>query len=256
MKHIAELALGGFITDNFHHEWIDSMMKQRDSSILSLVKDKTILTGVLISGNPSIATDGVVVYNGKIYSFIGGEVQTEVTIKRVATDRPNANGIPAAAYYEDVIEFGNDGIETFNFSELKRFYQNQPELKEIKIIARNITNTDLAGTGWFVADGTNGTNDLRNRFFVVAGGEYNEGDTGGSKEVTLTEQQIPAHNHNGTVESPAESASSGTDIHFNIDGNNRQNITKSLTIENAGGGQAHENRPPYYAVVAIQFIGI
>ena len=125
MKHIADLAVGGFITDNYHHEWIEAMIKQRDASILALAGDNAIVSGVEISG--STATAGVVVYNGKIYTFLSGTVQTEVTTKRVATDRPNASGIPAAAYYEDIIEFGDDGLETFNFSELTRI-KNLQEL--------------------------------------------------------------------------------------------------------------------------------
>ena len=120
MKHIAELPLGGFITDNYHHEFIESMIKERDAAILAVAGNKAIISGVVVSGVPAAATTGIVVYNGKLYTFLPGEVQTEVTTKRIAIDRPNASGIDAAAYYQDVIEFGNDGLETFPFAELKR----------------------------------------------------------------------------------------------------------------------------------------
>jgi microcystin-dependent protein len=44
--------------------------------------------------------------------------------------------------------------------------------------------------GWQVADGTNGTLDLRDRFIVGAGSLYNNGTTGGS-----TESRLPSHTH-------------------------------------------------------------
>ena len=120
MIHIAELELGGFITDNYYHEMVGEMIKQRDSIIVSIAGDKAIVSGVIIAGSPEVATEGVVVYNNKVYSFIGGNVQDDVTIKRIAIDRPNSAQILSPAYYKDVIQFGNDGLETFSFSELKR----------------------------------------------------------------------------------------------------------------------------------------
>lgn len=50
-------------------------------------------------------------------------------------------------------------------------------------------------SGWALCDGQNGTPDLRDRFTVGAGGEYNVGATGGAKTVALTEAQMPTHNH-------------------------------------------------------------
>lgn len=50
-------------------------------------------------------------------------------------------------------------------------------------------------TGWRLCDGSNGTPDLRGRFVVAAGGDYAAGQTGGSNGVTLTVEQMPAHNH-------------------------------------------------------------
>jgi len=50
-------------------------------------------------------------------------------------------------------------------------------------------------TGWALCDGNNGTPDLRNRFIVGAGDDYIVGKSGGENSVTLTENQIPSHNH-------------------------------------------------------------
>jgi len=50
-------------------------------------------------------------------------------------------------------------------------------------------------TGWNLCDGTNGTPDLRNRFVVGAGDQYDRNDTGGANSVTLTENEMPSHSH-------------------------------------------------------------
>lgn len=118
MKHIADIQPGGFIVDNEYHLSIGEMINQRDATILALAGDKAIISGVELDGGNHTA--GVVTYNGKIYSFIAGATQTQVTTKKIALDRPNANQVDAPAFYEDVIEFGSDGLETFAFSELTR----------------------------------------------------------------------------------------------------------------------------------------
>ena len=102
--------------------------------------------------------------------------------------------------------------------------------------------------GWVLCDGNNSTPDLRNRFVVGAGtgGNYSPGDTGGANSVTLTVAQIPAHTH--TYER--------TDVGINVNdrpwpaSNNDCDMTTQNT-SSTGGGQSHENRPPYYALCYI-----
>ena len=52
-----------------------------------------------------------------------------------------------------------------------------------------------APSGWAICNGSNGTPDLRDRFIVGAGSAYSVNNTGGANSVTLTESQIPSHNH-------------------------------------------------------------
>ena len=129
--------------------------------------------------------------------------------------------------------------------------------------------------GWSLCDGTNGTPDLRGRFIVGAGGAYAVGSTGGAETVTLTQAQMPSHAHGagtlatGTagehthpatviVGTPAGGGGLGT--------GNEQNVEPRVTIGaagahthpitgntgSAGSGEAHENRPPYYALCFIR----
>lgn len=112
----------------------------------------------------------------------------------------------------------------------------------------------LIPDGWSICDGTNGTPDLRNRFIVGAGGAYGLAATGGADTVTLTSDQMPSHYH--------EALGGGIDdLNFtggNVYNNERIPFTRSdgnaagvEKTRNTGGGQAHENRPPYYALYYI-----
>lgn len=98
--------------------------------------------------------------------------------------------------------------------------------------------------GWALCNGQNGTPDLRDRFVVGAGNQYSVGNKGGAEAVTLTVEQMPAHSHGCLVKtsnvgwteciSPTTEATAGT-----------------LSTTKTGDGQAHENRPPYYALCYI-----
>lgn len=101
--------------------------------------------------------------------------------------------------------------------------------------------------GWALCNGSNGTPDLRNRFIVGAGSDYEVGSTGGAREVTLTVSQIPPHTHSFAQRAIVEDAEEDDGDNFTVNGNNRQ----TETTGSAGGGQPHENRPPYYALAFI-----
>jgi hypothetical protein len=71
-------------------------------------------------------------------------------------------------------------------------------------------------TGWQLADGTNGTTDLRNMFVVGAGDTYNPGDTGGADTVDISHTHGPgtlntdSDTHNHDVQGTSGSESSHT----------------------------------------------
>ena len=124
-------------------------------------------------------------------------------------------------------------------------------------------------TGWALCNGTNGTPDLRNRFIVGSGSSYAIGTTGGSNTVTLTTAQMPSHTHTGSTGSASASykgkagqmssyMNNETGYPLMDDVGNQGTGTISLgshshtlTIDSAGSGSAHENRPPYYALAFI-----
>lgn len=119
---------------------------------------------------------------------------------------------------------------------------------------------------WQLCDGTNGMPDLRNRFVVGAGAAYAPGVMGGVDQVTLSVAQMPSHNHSGTVSRhPGGEFSSSSDHQANNEGNmyygmgtivfrNNKNMLAhdhSVTINETGGNQPFDNRPPYYALAFI-----
>ena len=120
---------------------------------------------------------------------------------------------------------------------------------------------------------------------VAGGGGYNSGDFGGFNTVTLASTEIPPHSHPNTANAASDiTKNTGTHSHsesfvvgkgntgrgqegegtgvvnnFNygnigVGGGHDHAVTTSVTMTNAdntGGGGAHENRPPYYALVYI-----
>ena len=127
-------------------------------------------------------------------------------------------------------------------------------------------------SGWALCDGSNGTPDLRDRFIVGAGGDYNVGNTGGANSVTLTVDQMPSHSHSsGTLSTDTSGSHSHTynkpvigrsctsgewdvyegfvNAYTSSDGSHDHDVTGDTG--STGGGQPHENRPPYYALCFI-----
>ena len=144
-------------------------------------------------------------------------------------------------------------------------------------------------TGWHLCDGSlhgsaalaavigsTRTPDLRDRFVVAAGGAYAKGDTGGLAAVPLNATHMPSHAHGGataTASAPHSHTVQQGNIwittyneglaggNFAIAGSSlsglgdlatgSDNASHAHTINAEGGGLAHENRPPYYALTAI-----
>ena len=102
----------------------------------------------------------------------------------------------------------------------------------------------------------------------------------GSKEVTLTTSQMPSHDHGVTSDEAGahshnytvkkfQKAGTSTKLVFGSDiedpepsfGTKQMSTTESgahshnFQVENTGGGQAHENRPPFYVLYYIIYLG-
>lgn len=128
--------------------------------------------------------------------------------------------------------------------------------------------------GWQVCNGQNGSIDLRDKFIAGAGNQYKVGQPGGEDQVTLSQDQMPTHNHGAwtdgstaTLNYPGvqyctQGRTTGIMVNVQTDdpNGNRPNMltTKGHAeimvnnhthgIENAGSSAAHENRPQFVAL--------
>lgn len=86
---------------------------------------------------------------------------------------------------------------------------------------------------------------IKDTFLLTAGDTYTAGATGGEAEHTLTIQEMPSHNHT----TPNRYGYSDWSSNVPYGG---ANVTSSVATSYTGGGQAHNNMPPYLVVYAWQ----
>ncbi len=116
--------------------------------------------------------------------------------------------------------------------------------------ANSITKSQLLAAGWAVCDGNTPasqgiadpaiitTPDLQQRFIRMSE-DQSSGATGGEAEHILDINEIPAHLHE--IDTSSEAGSTGI----------RRGATDGFMADSelTGGGQAHNNLPPYYELV-------
>lgn len=103
--------------------------------------------------------------------------------------------------------------------------------------------SDAVPDGWALCNGENNTPDLRDRFVLGAGNEYEVGATGGEATHTLTIDEMPKHSHGiGSNSGHNMWANPWSEPLLGTYGQ-QSGIT--------GGDQPHNNMPPYYALCFI-----
>jgi hypothetical protein len=132
--------------------------------------------------------------------------------------------------------------------------------------------------GWHLCDGTGGTPDLRDRFVVGAGTDYEPGDTGGADHHThggsvgghaLTEAELAAHRHLNVIAGASDNAlTAGTSLsqERTLGGDTQYILNSGLGEPNigrtgsTGAGQEHDHPltinnsdhlPPFFALAFI-----
>lgn len=97
--------------------------------------------------------------------------------------------------------------------------------------------------GWLLCDGTNGTPNLRDKFIIGSGGQYATGSNGGSNSLTLTVDNLPAHQHN--FDTPYSLDSSGSGV-FDRSGNRLTRYDGNGETDSGAGNAAW-----YYGKTAL-----
>lgn len=113
----------------------------------------------------------------------------------------------------------------------------------------NLIGTTYGGDG----QNTFGLPNLASRIPLHQSSGYPLGATGGAESVTLLTQQLPSHSHpalansTGTTNSPTNAVwASGTTTEYSTAAPTATMSPAALSV--AGGGQPHDNMPPYLAI--------
>lgn len=174
--------------------------------------------------------------------------------------------VPCGAFFSgSASQFAPDGAGTKEIAKWKARYSSI-----------TITSVGLADSAvGILISSCNGqvVPNLTDRFIVQAGGKYNLGATGGVNDVTLTVQQMPSHNHSGVTNDNVADGAHSHELNLYLgeykanstypysynstNGNGTRLATANNSgthkhnISSQGGSQAHENRPPYYALYKL-----
>ena len=146
---------------------------------------------------------------------------------------------------------GNTGSGSLNIGGTVIYSTNdEAKFNEDFDIAAGLGRENTPWFGYAICDGRNNTVDMGGLFPVgYKPGEYEINATGGDKEVALTKAQMPKHDHDYTNMLGTDSRRGNVGSPFlKFPGPN--GVPPEKTGE-AGNNEAHENRPPFRAVVYV-----
>ena len=247
-----------------------------------------ILSGCTVNG--ATVSSGTVIINDEILPFVGGVLQSKIRIAEIKSSITAGSETYEDAYVRRHAEFGSNagGIDTFTWNDIERLptikelvdnfatRQSVDEVRDMTMPKGGIImwsgNTENLPAGFALCNGqtVNGvqTPDLRGRFIV--GFDANKSNvpanatdltenygrvknTGGRASVTLTDAQMPRHDHylKGNM-------LTGSLHRLDNDDNDRvgwgygnAGVVQTSYTDYAGNDNAHENRPPYYVLAFI-----
>lgn len=249
-------------------------MKEEVISSTGTINDHTVKsTRIMFTG--SVIVNGFAKGSGNGYLWLqvaqGGNT---ATLKNGATGSSVGNRIATPNGGDLVIRSGESILLLHDTASNVWRVTSQPYSlnlhihKEIKWIGREVTQAQLP-LGWFIADGNNGTDNLIGRMIIGKDASQGEFDlvakVGGAKTHTLTENELPSHNHSTRYRfSGAEQddqiaflqPEGWTDTTHEGEGGGdpTTNGHVDVSTKNTGNGQAHNNLPPYFVAIPIQYI--
>lgn len=257
---------------------IETLQALRERVVdLTAFEPNVIVSGLLVTsvntGASTLAISAGVVAIGR--KFVNAPAYTGSYPVYIKQDGTWVNTLPSGS---DWVKF--DPYTSQRLADV--FSRATSPVGDVRLRAALSTDFDSAGlgkwsmAGWAICNGANGTFDMRGRMALgydsrvtdpvdnVYDSAYQTvGAAGGSKRHTLVENEIPTHNHgitgaagtyglirrtaigDGTTTTAGDSTNSGTEPDLQA--------TPSA-IPNYGGGQSHENRPPFRVLVYIQRI--
>ena len=139
---------------------------------------------------------------------------------------------------EAVIQYALTLNEAWEF-----YYKGSPILQKIYPVGSIYMSVNSTDPGVLFG----GTWERIQDAFLLGAGSHAAGSTGGSETVTLTVDQIPTHSHG--IEGALRWPEIGSGESYDGWGNRESYYNEQINATaNSGGGQSHNNMPPYLAV--------
>ena len=251
-----------------------------NSTIISDISDSTATSDIItISGNHPITIDEDTTYSNvyvKVTDALGEyNTSTKSTVwgsERIFNVHPSGTGVcfGKKASSENLFEckwdanfLGNLSVQGKTLVDAGMLIDMIYPVGSIYMSVNNVSPGSFLGGTW---------ERLEDKFLLGASDTYPAGTEGGKAKVTLTTDQMPSHTH--TISSSGDHTHTGyyrddisstdgtkqvlcTSTNSNVAGDTTGNATTSSgahthTPASTGGGEAHENMPPYLAVYMWQ----
>jgi microcystin-dependent protein len=236
-----------------------------------------ILSGCVANGTGNVSA-GLIIINGEILPFEAGTKKAKITIQQTSKTLTAFGVEYPESYIYRTAKFSDTG--EYNWSDFVRVLTNKQIEERINALKGEETgfvkmwsgrvdripedyklcNGDVVTTAQYPelayslgreTEESFTLPDLRKRFVAgfdnSAEGYSAIGVTGGVATVALTPEQMPIHTHN--VEFVDEKWGDNANSRPFPNPAGTSGYTAQTT--SAGGGQAHENRPPYYVLAYV-----
>lgn len=194
MDRFNNIDFGGFKVSGSTLMKVDEMIGQVADFAAKSNGDNYISSGVEAVGNGNYS-DGYIVWQGEILPFQGGAFTDEVTIIEEVFTATYQDGQNKGYYKRRYARFGNNGVTTFKFSDLKPVYANfAKQYLNAVLLPYTGLLTDIP-KGFSIADGTNGKPNAGGRVFQAIGtgeGQDEIGTVGGSKTIVIEQGNLPS----------------------------------------------------------------
>lgn len=256
---------------------------QRAWSIINafcgIVGDKAIISGCVQTG--SQVSDGFIVLNGEVLPFKGGTLGQNIFIKEEITEREFKDKSRKPVFLARTAVFGSSTpdktYQWVDFVRVENLIENNKKHADFEARLQALEAKKSPVPIGLIAiwgkpasepipEGWRECTDLRGRFPVGWNPDDNDnvhnlraiGGVGGAKMHTLTEREMPEHNHeyediyysetHGHVGVPNAFGSARSD-------NDNSGHQMRRTSYNKGGNMPHNNMPPYRIIRFIEFVG-
>jgi len=197
------------------NEAIDHELGTKQDNLVSGTNIKTINNVSLLgSGNISVGSGGTI------------DIAT-------SWNNPTSNTrVPSEKLTKDSLDAKANSIHTHTASQVSGIAEMIYPVGSIYMSVNSTSPATLFGGTW---------ERIKDMFLLAAGDTYEAGGTGGEAEHTLTVNEMPAHSH-----TYKHFQSNGSETEYSTSWTSQKSAAKSTS--QAGGGQAHNNMPPYLTV--------